>query len=99
MNKIKRIVLSLSIALTIIVALIVSMVFKFNDSDSDIPAKAVNSDIKYTNTFEEGEVVIQTGGSNLNYSYTPDINSNAGVSVAYEYIFHNPMNVEQAVNL
>ena len=53
-----------------------------------------------TYTFEPGEVVVQKGGSTLNFNYKPSANAQAdATTVAFEYVFGNTMDRATAVNL
>ncbi|MBQ7797885.1 MAG: hypothetical protein IJ371_02050, partial [Clostridia bacterium] len=54
-----------------------------------------------TYTYAPNEVVVQKGGSTLNFSYSPSVDAqDSATTVAYEYIFQNPMSDETAaINL
>ncbi len=108
MAKAKKLILSLSIAITMMIALVVGLKFSVNDSENSIigdiasstptiaeTVKPIKSQ-KYT--FKPGEVLIQKGGDSLDFNYVPEVNSGS-TSIAYEYIFNNPMGKDMAVDL
>ena len=103
--KAKKIVISLSIALTAVLAVVVG-VLAFNKGGKTEPQifaqphnqGAVSSEFKPTTYyFDEGEVNIVDGTERLVYSY--DVNQKASAPIAYEYIFANTVNKEMAVNV
>ena len=113
MNKIKKLVLSLSVAITMAIAFVVGLVglnqdkpLKNNTSPQNV--NAINQDVqtsqnlarpvKKTLTFKEGDLEIRAGGNNIDFSYSPD-NIQGATSVAYQYVFNNPMTDPMAVNL
>ena len=112
MNKIKKLVLSLSVVLAMAIAFVVGLVgLNHNKSVNNSNVKQVEdvgSEIKSptkparpvrkTLTFSEGEVSIQGGSGDINFEYNPD-NTQGATSVAYEYCFNNPMTDPMAINL
>ncbi len=110
--KIKKLVVSLGVAITFILALVVSLVANFstpkptyNAGNEDIVTNdtnvSVNNEKPKTIVYNSQDVVLRTGTNNLNYSYTPDVNATDETPevVAYEYRFGNPNSYKMAVGL
>ena len=110
MTKVKKLVLGVSVALSMLVALVVGFVCNFGSPTSKNVASntTISGDTEVsqevvkptTYTYLPGEVLFKRGGSTLNYNYTPstDMKDDAK-TVAYEYCFGNTMQEATAVNL
>ena len=111
MTKIKKLILSLSIAFTMCVVLVIGFVLNsspnpsnalggggtIKSSDTEVSQEVVKPT---TYTYLPGEVLFKRGGSTLSYNYTPSADMKDGAkTVAYEYCFGNSMNRATAVNL
>ena len=103
--KAKKIVISLGIALTAALAVIVG-VLMFNQGGKTEPqifAQPHNQGLvaeefkPTTYYFDEGEVRMAKGEDRLIYAY--DVNQTASAPVAYEYVFKNSLSTEMAVNI
>ena len=97
MTRVKKIILGLSIVFVMAIAFVIGCVG--NSSNKPVVAENVEPKQLTTYNFEENEVKVKRGSSNLKYSYIPNPDSKAGSSVAYEYTFNNPMSVQMGVNL
>ena len=103
--KAKRIVISLSIAVTVILALVAGVLIfnKGGKTEPQIFAQPHNQGLiseefkPITYYFDEGEVRMAKGSDRLVYSY--DVNQTATAPVAYEYVFKNASSTEMAVNI
>ena len=69
-----------------------------NNSDTIVEVQQPQRPVKMELTFKQGEVSIQKGGANIDFSYSPD-DIQGSTSVAYQYRFNNPMSDTMAVNL
>ncbi|MBQ7797967.1 MAG: leucine-rich repeat protein [Clostridia bacterium] len=114
MSKIKKLVYSLSVAVTMAISFVIGVLGNENSKPSvinDVPINTTISTSTVTNTsytytpikpqkfsFRQDEVSIQQGSIEINFDYQPSVNVKA-TSVAYEYKFSNPMNKLMAVNL
>lgn len=113
MSKLKKIVLSLGVAVIMLMALVVGTVFNVRASDkvagsvvSASQAKVKPANTKPTNTkkpgitYQPGEVQFKAGPDVINYSYEPSINAETEAkATAYEYCFGSTMTTAMAVSL
>lgn len=103
MKKVKKIVLGISLAFTMLVALIVGVcINSANSLHHSVLGEYNNLDakeniVKYT--YAPNEIKVQKGGKTLNYEYTPNATSEQSKTIAYEYCFSNPMEQTTAINL
>ncbi|MBQ7797927.1 MAG: hypothetical protein IJ371_02260, partial [Clostridia bacterium] len=97
MTRVKKIILGLSIVFVMAIAFVIGCVG--NSSNKPVVAENVEPKQLTTYNFEENEVKVKRGSSNLKYSYIPNPDSKAGSSVAYEYTFNNPMSLQMGVTL
>ncbi|MBQ8522578.1 MAG: hypothetical protein IJ458_02800, partial [Clostridia bacterium] len=112
MKLAKKLILSLSIAFTMCVALVIGCVLNsspnpsnaLGDINSNTETEILVDNVEVvkplTYTHQPGEVVVKKGGNTLNYNYTPSVNAKSSTgTIAYEYCFANPMTSSTAVNL
>ncbi len=101
MSKIKKLILTLGVAFSMAIAFVVGAVVLKQDKSkpSDETPIATYIPVKHaTYQFEVNEVEMCSGTKNINYSYVPDTNAGA-TSIAYEYVFNNPMGETMAITL
>ncbi|MBQ7798783.1 MAG: leucine-rich repeat domain-containing protein [Clostridia bacterium] len=104
MTKMKKLILSVSVLVTMLVALVIGFTIP-NDKASNPTTPAnnggavSNADKPLTYTYNPGEVRVQKGDDIINYQYEPGVNGmeDTATTVAYEYVFGNPMSVAMAV--
>ncbi len=102
MSKIKKLLLSSVVAVTMAIAFVIGVAHvkpgEYKSTQSHLKQVSFNEmfDVKQY-THEIGDVKVKQGGSNLKYEYTP--NATSSNSIAYQYIFNNPMNELMAINL
>ena len=101
MNKVKKLILGLGVAVSMAIAFVVGLVGINQDKPSKIMGNNFNGEQEYvapkvefeqskpaTITHAPNEIKVQKGGDSINYSYQPDNNSKDNVkTVAYEYCF------------
>ena len=99
----KKIVLSLSVALTMAIAFVIGLVGLNNkpvNTNSPINKAETNqiaTNKPTTYTYNPGEFEIVEGGGTINYSYQPDTITNNAIVKAYEYQFSSVNDDEMAV--
>ncbi len=102
MTKMKKLMLSLTIAFTMAIAFVVGFVGLKDKGYTNTPAQEMGEVSKpTTRTYLPGEVefVQCAQGQGINYSYTPDVNAKNGTVKAYEYCFTNVADETMAINL
>ena len=101
MNKVKKLILSLGVAVSMAIAFVVGLVGINQGKSSKVLGNNVNGEQEYvapkvefeqskpaTITHAPNEIKVQKGGDDINYSYQPDNNSKDNAkTVAYEYCF------------
>ena len=105
MSKIKKLILGLSVALTMAIAFVVGAIglnhnkpITNSQISSEVETGKVQKPTSYT--YAPNQVEIVKGGDTLNFVYQPDSLSQATSYVkAYEYIFGSTMDETMAVNL
>ncbi len=105
MSKIKKLLLSSVVAIIMAIAFVIGLVgLKQGDLSSGGGTSNHLTEVSFNEMFdvkqythEIGTVKVKQGGSNLKYEYTPNVTSSN--SIAYQYIFNNPMNELMAINL
>ncbi len=100
MSFAKKLVLSLSIFVTMMIALVVGVIGNANISSSNEGKGAdevVNSNT--TRIYQPGEVTMREGGDTISYSYVPSNNARSSSAVAYEYVFGSTRDELTGVNL
>ncbi|MBQ8522872.1 MAG: leucine-rich repeat protein [Clostridia bacterium] len=105
MTRLKKIVLSTSICIVMLVTLLVGIVILNSNNRNSTPSSS-NQQVTNVNknnstiTYKPGEVKIQKGGDNLQYQYFPSVNSgDTPTTTAYEYVFKGVMDETTVVNL
>lgn len=114
MKLVKKLILSLSIVVTMCIAFVIGCVGHCSSAPkSQMGGGAINNTESSTKietptkvkkpttyTYAPNEIKVRKGENTLNYTYTPSVNSkDTATAVAYEYCFGNPMNQATAVNL
>lgn len=107
MSKSKKIVLSLCIAFTTLIAFVIGVIcFNHNNKESNVPP-AVNDNsnqgetIKPTTyTFDAGKVQVVNGPDDINFSYVPSNASNSeATTIAYEYVYGSTSDEKMVLDL
>ena len=105
MSKIKKLVLSLSVALTMAIAFIVGVIgLNANKpQNSSVVEKCSRPSVTETKpatyTYAPNQVQIVKGSDQIRYEYQPDVLSNETTVTAYEYMFGSILDETMAVNL
>ncbi len=102
MSKLKKIVLSVSVAFSMMIALVVGFIC-VNNKDNAVPVSnstVVNNAQKTgVKVYQAQDVRLQRGGDNINYSYVPSVGAKESAkTVAYEYVFRGVMD-QTAINI
>ena len=100
MSKIKKLVLGLSVALTMAIAFVVGLIGVNQTSNQTVgggtsstkPSNNLEFEIEETKpttiTHAPNEIKVVEGGDTINYSYSPDVNAKDNAkTIAYEYVF------------
>ncbi len=106
MSKIKKLLISFSVIVTMAIAFVVASVglnakdVKTNSRNVDI-GKTFKDMFAVTDyKFTTNEVKFgQSKGNTIKYEYKPDVNTKESSSVAFEYVFNNPMSKTMAISL
>ncbi len=103
MSKLKKLLLSSVIAVTMAIAFVVGIVGLNKDN---VTNKTKLTQVAYSDMFEvkqysydNNEVLMCKGKDNIKYSYIPGVNSKETSVVSFEYRFNNPMSTPMAINL
>lgn len=107
MNKLKKIVLSVSIVVTMLMAFVMGLASNSNNIKVGKVIATTGEEVvtpkaekPKTHTYQPGEIRVEDGTDTINFSYIPEIHSKEGTSntVAYKYVFKGIME-ETAINL
>ena len=109
MSKIKKVILSISIALTMLGALIFGLCLNVNQplktssfSSDDNVCESVDTSTQAKPqhyTYNPNELTIQDGTNQIDYCYVPSQNNLQAKAIAYEYVFGNTMDKTTGIRL